>query len=345
MDTNITIEKENYKKIGSSQFLSSEELSVVDLIQILWSHKLILLFIIFSFTAIGILYAIKAKDVFTTSTVFITKSGNTSNSNFANLASLAGISIDVYSNNGDPADYLDQVIQDKEFLLPIIEKKWVYKGDSLYLYQIWNPKPDSTLNSSKYVNDKLNLDNIRRNNFLNLYKDPKKGILTLTINSPDPKLSFDLNIFVISKLSDFIRNSLKSQAKEKRVFIEERITEVKEDLRNSENALARFKERNVINSSPKIMLEEMRLTRAVTLNQEIYIQFQKQYEISRIEELNDQPLIQIIKNPEMPIKKSKPNRSQIVVLFCIMGVFIGVFGILSFNFMFRLIQSTSNSKQ
>ena len=70
-------------------------------------------------------------------------------------------------------------------------------------------------------------------------------------------------------------------------------------------------------------LEEGRLRRKVTLNQEIYIQFQKQYELTRIEELDDQALVQVVKSAEVPIVRSKPKRKMIVIIFFIFGLFSG----------------------
>ena len=78
-------------------------------------------------------------------------------------------------------------------------------------------------------------------------------------------------------------------------------------------------------------LEEGRLMRNVTLNQEIYIQFQKQYELTRIEELDDQALVQIVKNPEIPIVRSKPKRKVIVIFSFFIGMFSGAFLVLFIN--------------
>jgi len=64
--------------------------------------------------------------------------------------------------------------------------------------------------------------------------------------------------------------------------------------------------------------------RNVTLNQEIFIQFQKQYELTRIEELDDQALVQVVKSAEVPIKRSKPKRKMIVIITFILGLFSGV---------------------
>lgn len=156
-----------------------------------------------------------------------------------------------------------------------------------------------------------------------LSKIKKTGILTLTVNMPDPKLAYEMNVFTLNNLSNYIRNSIQSQIKEKRYFIEKRIQEVKCNLEASENALALFKERNIMSTSPKVVLEEIRLNRNVTLNQELYIQLQKQYELALIEEKDDQALIQIIKNPEIPLQRSKPDRKKILLIGTILGLMAG----------------------
>jgi len=228
------------------------------------------------------------------------------------------------NNNVDPSNYLDKIIQDKEFIAKLYEKKWFFKGDSLSLEQIYDIEPDTTVPNWEHVFFMEKIEIIRRNKLLSINKDVKTGILTMTSNAPDPQLAYDLNLFTINYISNYIRNSLKTQAKEKRIFIEERIKETKEELTKAENALAEFKERNLASIAPKVALEEGRLMRNVTLNQEIFIQFQKQYELTRIEELDDQALVQVVKSAEVPIKRSKPKRKMIVIITFILGLFSGV---------------------
>lgn len=272
----------------------------------------------------GVIYTLIATEIFSTSTIFILKTkGSSGGGNLSQLALLAGINMGS-NNNIDPSDYLDKIIQDKEFISKLYEKKWFFKGDSLPLEQIYEIKPDTTVSDFEYMFSMKKIETIRKGNVLSINKDSKTGILTLTSNAPDPQLAYDLNLFTINYISNYIRNSIKTQAKEKRIFIEERIKETKEELTKAENALVAFKERNLASIAPKVALEEGRLMRNVTMNQEIYIQFQKQYELTRIEELDDQALVQVVKSAEVPIIRSKPKRKMIVIITFAVGLFSGV---------------------
>ena len=59
------------------------------------------------------------------------------------------------------------------------------------------------------------------------------------------------------------------------------------------------------------------------MNQEMYLQFQKQYELARIEELDDQNLIQVVKNPEVPVSRAKPNRKVVMTIALVCGFILG----------------------
>ena len=312
----------NKDKTVDAQTNSYNEITMIDIIQFFWKYKIIIVLTTALTTVLAVVYCFLAKETFTTQTLLFTKTSNSSNPSFSNFASLAGITLGG-KNNVDPSDYLDKVIIDKWFLSSILNKKWKFKEDSLYLHQIWELEPDTTLPDWKYRYEMEKLEYVRAQQVITIKKDKKTGILSLIVKAPDPVLAYDLNLYIIEKISDYIRNSIQSQAKEKRMFIENRINEVKIDLENSENALALFRERNIASSSPKIILEEMRLTRDVTMNQEIYIQFQKQYELALVEEKDDQTLVQIIKNPEIPIYRTTPKRKEIVLLSCFIGFFIG----------------------
>ncbi|HLV30599.1 MAG TPA: Wzz/FepE/Etk N-terminal domain-containing protein [Chitinispirillaceae bacterium] len=332
----------NQNQMSVTDSSNSDEISLIDLILILWKGKYIIAACTVIATVLAVIYALTATEIFSTSTTFILKTkGSGGGGNLGQLAAMAGLNMGS-NNNVDPSDYLDKIIQDKEFIAKLYEKKWFFKGDSLPLEQIFELEPDTTVPNSEYAFFMKKINAVRNGGILSINKDAKTGILTLTSNAPDPQLAYDLNLFTLNYISNYIRKSLKSQAKEKRVFIEERIKETKEELTKAENALAKFKERNLVSQAPKVMLEEGRLRRQVTLNQEIYIQFQKQYELTRIEELDDQALVQVVKSAEVPIVKSKPNRKMIVIVTFITGIFLGFLFVFLNNLLKTLV---SQNKQ
>ena len=325
-------QKSQMTPVGNSQ---SDEISLIDLILILWKGKYIIIACTILATVGGVIYALRAPEVFSSTSHFITKTGRSGGGgNLGQLAAIAGVSMD-RGGRVDPSEYLDRVIQDQQFLTSLYERKWFFEGDSLPLEVILEIEKDTTASNWQHRYHMAKLEKIRRGGVIELNKDARTGILTLRSNAPDPQLAYDLNVYTLDWISDYIRNSLQTQAREKRSFIEERLSEVRADLRRSENALVRFKKRNIMSSSPNIVVEEGRLTRQVTLNQEMYLELQKQYEMARIEELDDQTLVQVVRSAEVPVRRSRPRKKLIVLISFIIGSVSGVVLSVFINWAYR----------
>lgn len=303
--------------------ITDDYIPIKEILLFVWQNKLIITIITMLFAIATIIYSLLLPELYTSNSFMIAKNPKSNMSQFSDMAALAGISLGS-NGNIDPAEYLDQVLQDGSILEKVLVKKWLHNGDSLYLEQIWGLKPDTSLADWQYKFRKLKLDKIRKEKLIFLNKDRKTGILNLRTNFPSADLTYNINIFSIGLLDYYIRNTLKLQAKEKRLFIEERINEVKSDLADSENSLVLFKERNFSNSSPSFAIEEMRLSRKITMNQELFIQLQKQFEMAKIEEKNDQPLIEVVRQPEIPIERASPQRTKIVMLGTVIGSLLGI---------------------
>lgn len=320
--------KEINKEETSSVPSSTDEISLIDLILILWRGKWIVGGCIILATIAGIFNAMMTPEVFSTTSIFVTKTGSKNNGNLSQLASLAGINFGNNSNI-DPADYLDKVVEGKSFIGELLEKPWIINGDTTSLVKILKIEVDTL--RFIFARERLTkkIDAIRNARIVMVQKDQRTGLSVLSTFGPDRNLVYELNVFILDYFSRYLRSSIKTQAHEKRSFIEKRISETKILLEASEDSLARFKASNLMTRSYQLMLVESRLARNVAINQEVYMQLQKQYELAKIEELDDQTLIQVIKDPEVALTRSKPKRKMIVLMYCLTGFFIGILGSIS----------------
>ena len=106
-----------------------------------------------------------------------------------------------------------------------------------------------------------------------------------------------------------------STAGERRRFIEGRVATSEQQLQHAEDALRTFYERNrQLQTSPQLRFEEQRLTRQVTVQQDLYLNLRREYETARIEEVNNTPVLTIIDQPAIPGRRSRPQRAITVLL-------------------------------
>lgn len=75
-------------------------------------------------------------------------------------------------------------------------------------------------------------------------EENKYGLITITIQARDPKLSADIANTYVKNLEKFIRDDRVSTTKNQRIFIEEQLTKIKPELILAEDRLKNFKEKN-----------------------------------------------------------------------------------------------------
>jgi uncharacterized protein involved in exopolysaccharide biosynthesis len=115
------------------------------------------------------------------------------------------------------------------------------------------------------------------------------------------------------------------------------LQEVKRDLERSENNLREFREKNRrVGDSPQLLLEQGRLMREVEINSTLYTELKKQYEIAKIEEIKNIPIINVMDEARPAARKERPKRSSIVLA----SLFLSFFGMIAYVVMDHRYGST-----
>lgn len=305
----------------SSGDLPLQEIDLREFFLTFWDQRIFILCVAALTVAVAAAMAFTAKPEYVSTSKFIGKnSSGAGNSQLSGLAQLAGFSLP-NAGAADPFDHIDVVMKNMDLVQKLIDKKWDYKGDSLTLVRIWEMKPDTTAANWEYAFNRKVANRIRKQTFA---ITPEKGLKVLTINALDPYLAYQMNQYLLGLINDYMINNIRSQATENRLFVEGRIQEIKAELAQSEEELKIFQMRNQERTSPPIALEYKRLLRNVSINEELFLQLKKQYELSRIEEKKDQPLIILVSKPEINLDRSKPNRKRALVIGAFLGVCFGL---------------------
>lgn len=129
-----------------------------------------------------------------------------------------------------------------------------------------------------------------------------EGIVAITVEDRDPCQAAALANAYVEELDRQNKRLFVGQAASKKVFLENRLKEIEQELSQIDNLLSR-------DAKIKEMLFEL-LT--------------KEYEIAKIEEAKSMPTIQVLDRAEPPEKKCKPNRKQMVMLAGAISLFVSV---------------------
>jgi len=114
--------------------------------------------------------------------------------------------------------------------------------------------------------------------------------------------------------------ALTVKVKETRLFIEGRIVDVQKELEEAEEALKDFVNRNrQIGSSPALLLEQQRLSRETAVLTGVFTTLKQQLEMTKIEEVKESAMVQVLDPPEAPLYRSSPKRKRSVFMSLMLG--------------------------
>ena len=152
------------------------------------------------------------------------------------------------------------------------------------------------------------------------------SIVTVSVEASEPKLAADIAKALILELDLHQKKFQTEQIVKKRIFIEERIKEVKINLVKSEEELKDFREQNRnYSDSPSLLLEFERILRELEVQKQLYITLKREYEMTQIKEVEDSDIFHILDEPEIPLNRTRPKKKLIVVLATFFSFSLGVF--------------------
>lgn len=163
----------------------------------------------------------------------------------------------------------------------------------------------------------------------------KTGVVRVRVTAPAPDLAREMAEVILDGLNRFNLLTRQSQAGAERRFMEGRLEDARIALREAEDRLQTFLQRNRdYRNSPELTFQQDRLARDVQMRQQVYTSVAQGYEQAKIEEVRDTPVITIVEPPETPVRPDPRGvlRTSIVALFA--G---GMFGVL-FVFMMSAVE-------
>jgi len=164
-----------------------------------------------------------------------------------------------------------------------------------------------------------------REDIVRARKDSDTGVLTLSVTTDDPHLSADVANRLASRLETYLIDTRQIEGSRNRTFLDDRLDVVSADLRKAEEVLTRFRESNRrIQDSPELLLTEQRLNRDVLLQEQLFLELQRQKEVAKIEEVKNTPVLRVLDNAVPPVRPSRPHKVVLVAMGFVLGLMAAI---------------------
>ena len=312
----------------------SREATLLDIGIILLQRWRLMLGLPFAVAALTAAVSLLMRPIYTASTSFVPEpvAGSQVPASLAGLAGQFGLSLGTDASRS-PRFYAD-VLKSREILERTLQSRYVdprasKPGDSTRLINILDVRGRSSADSVS--------NGVRAlRNLVSTQVDNQTNIVRLSVNSRYAAIAAAVANRMIDYLNAFNAQSRQSQARERRRFVEQRISEAEAELRSAEGDLRAFYERNrTWQQAPQLVFEEGRIRRQLEIRQEVYLTLKREFETARIEEVNDTPVITVIDAAATPQRRSRPRRTLMVMLGFVLGAILAAFGAFGADFVER----------
>lgn len=235
------------------------------------------------------------------------------------LAAQLGVSLATGDGGESPEFYVD-LVTSRELLQRVSEAQFLVPHDQPRkgtLSDVYGVPPGPPRHRRRMILAHLASDVSARG-------DSRTGVIKVSVKTRWPTVSQEIATEILRQVESFNRERRRSRAAAEREFTEQRLADAASTLRASEERQRRFLEENRDFGAPALRIEQDRLSREVTMRQEIYTALAKALEQAKIEEVRDSPVITIVENPELPVAADERPLLVRTVLALFLGLALGV---------------------
>ena len=257
-------------------------------------------------------------------TVLLPSGGGGNLGGLVGLASQFGVNVptDAQADLSSPSLF-PELLRSRTFAEKILDKKFYTKefGRELSLLAILTHGNDPP----EFGRDTLVVAALESlGEILEFDQNPSSTFSVIKVTASEPVFAKELAEVTLAELEALNRFYKSQTVNEKTTFIANRIASVENDLKSSETSLKEFNERNRQISSPALQLEQGRLARDVEIQKGIYLTLKQQFELAKIEEVQEASIVQVMDKPQVPLGPSNKNLKLSILLSGILGIIFGI---------------------
>jgi uncharacterized protein involved in exopolysaccharide biosynthesis len=202
--------------------------------------------------------------------------------------------------------------------LPTLVLKSLFPNNSLLEnVQSIESKAIKNITYSENLIIKALLENLRVN------VNERGGYVTISFTCFEPKLCAEIVLRTQTLLQEFLTEFKLEKVRSNLVFVENSFNEAKQNFETKQAELAKFRDANKSLTTAMARTQEEKLTSEYNLLLSVYTELAKQKEQAKIAVTETTPILTIIEPVKIPVDKSGPKRSLILIGFVFTGFLIG----------------------
>jgi hypothetical protein len=355
----------------------TDEIDVIALGKTLWLNKKTIVFVTSCCVVLGVLVAILLKNEFTAGSTFVPQTSEPTkmSGGLGGLASLAGINLGGLGAGSEiPPTLYPKIVSSVPFRKALLEAKINPEGVlepityAEFYENIYKPgvvsgfikytfglpgliiKSLKGTSQSQMKPSNFGITGISESEFTHFKRlenqvsiqfFEKEGFVSIGFVMPEPVMAAQMAKYAEELLQKEVIEYKIQNAREQLKYTESRFEEKKEEFEIIQNKLASFRDRNQNLSSALVLNQLEKLESEYNFAFNIYTELAKQLEQAKLQVSQDTPIFSVIQPVTVPLEKSAPKRSLIVIVFSLLG-FLSAIGFVFGKENFLLIKDKWN---
>lgn len=311
----------------------NDEIDLIELLKKIYNSKKVILYTTIFFMIVGIAVAIFSPVKYNSSTVFIPQNVESSSPSLSGVASLVGINLGSSSFGGDiPPSMYPQIIESIKFkrllLDKVIDEKNNLKLEN-FISEHYSIEKDEEQNISD-LGMSLSEEAFFKilTEIVNVSVNQKDGFISINCEMPNAEYSAKIAKFSRQILQSIIIENKIETARQNLIFSEGQLIEKKKEFDEIYSKLAFFSDSNLNSVNSFVLNEKNKLESEFQIISAVVEEISKQVEQAKLQLKKDTPVFSTIQEAIIPIKRSSPKRTQIVIIFGFVGVVFSCISIL-----------------
>ena len=311
----------------------NDEIDIIEILKKIYKSWRIIIYSSITFIIIGITIALLSPVKFSSSTIFIPQNQESSSSSLSGVANLVGINLGGSSYGGDiPPSMYPQVSESPKFKRLLLDKVIDKKNNlTLKKFIIKYYKIDEI---NEIVSSELAMTELEEKCFKKLSEiisinvNQKDGFITISSIMPIAEYS----AIVAKKSREILQNIIIENkietARQNLIFSEGQLIEKKKEFDEIQSKLAYFSDSNLNSVNSFVNNEQDKLEAEFQIIKSVVTELSTQVEQAKLQVSKDTPVFSTIKEAVIPIKRTSPKRTQIVIVFGFIGFIASCFLVL-----------------
>lgn len=163
---------------------------------------------------------------------------------------------------------------------------------------------------------------------ISLSVDKKTSVITLAITAQDPYVAAAISEEVIRKLTEYVTSYRTEKSRNDLEYYQQLYDEAQADYYDAQKRYARYVDAHQSVILQSVRTEQERLQNEMELKFQLYNSCAQQLQLAKAKVQQETPVCTIIDPPSVPLKRSKPSKAMLTVVFGFLGGVAGIIYIL-----------------